>query len=163
MDNNNIHPLNTSWILWYHQPDDMNWDTNSYKEVCKISSIEDFWLIYNNIKSSQIENGMFFLMRENVFPRWEDSKNKNGGCWSFKVEKKKVYSIWLDLCICITGEKIMSNIDDTTYINGVSISPKKGFSIIKIWISDKNKNKKSLLSRDIDFLDVDSCIYKNHR
>ena len=72
---NNIHPLNTSWVLWYHNPIDKNWNKESYLEISNIKTVEKFWLIYDSISSSQIENGMFFIMRENIFPRWEDEKN----------------------------------------------------------------------------------------
>ena len=34
----NIHPLNTNWIIWYHNPDDKNWDMNSYKSILELIS-----------------------------------------------------------------------------------------------------------------------------
>ena len=160
---NNIHPLNTSWVLWYHNPIDKNWNKESYLEISNIKTVEKFWLIYDSISSSQIENGMLFIMRENIFPRWEDEKNKNGGCWSFKIPKNNVYNVWMELCISLIGENLMKNIKNTMDINGVSISPKKGFSIIKIWNSNNKNNDKSLLTKNISFLDIESCFYKTHQ
>ena len=82
---------------------------------------------------------MLFLMRENIFPTWEDINNKNGACFSFKIPKKFILNEWNQLLLkCIT-----ENIDNNNYnnINGISISPKKEYNIIKIWIRNKNCTK----------------------
>ena len=82
--------LNDSWILWYHDPNDLNWDIFSYKIVSSIKTIKDFWNTYEFLKNNVIENSMFFIMREGILPLWEDSKNVNGGCWSFKISKGSI-------------------------------------------------------------------------
>ena len=159
----NEHPLNTLWTLWYHVPNDKNWDKNSYKKIMDIKTIEDYWRIHNNLKPKHLEHGMFFLMRENIFPLWEDDKNKNGGCWSFKIDKKKIYNTWIDLSISLLGENLMNDIDNSIYINGMTVSPKKGFCILKIWNSDKNKSDKSLIKNNISSISLENCIYKSHQ
>ena len=54
--------LNDSWILWYHDPNDLNWDISSYKIVSTIKNIRDFWNTYDFLKNHVIENSMFFIM-----------------------------------------------------------------------------------------------------
>ena len=151
--------LNDTWILWYHDPNDLNWDISSYKIVSTIKTITDFWNTYEFLKNNVIENSMFFIMREGILPLWEDAKNVNGGCWSFKISKGSIKKYWSELSIFLLGENITKK---ERLINGLSISPKKTFCIIKIWNSDKSKNDKNLLNKKMD-IPFDSCIYKQHK
>ena len=56
-----MHPLNTNWVLWFHNPEDNDWSLSSYVKVATISTFEMFWQIYNNLNKGNIENGMFFF------------------------------------------------------------------------------------------------------
>ena len=48
-------------------------------------------------------------------------------------------------------------------INGISISPKKHFSIIKIWLKENNiPTIQSLLDNTVTFLNVKESIYTKH-
>ena len=80
---NDDYKLKSSFVLWYHKINDTNWDKDSYISLGKIDSIKSFWIIYNKIGS--FLGGMFFLMREGIFPQWEDKANIKGGYWSFKI------------------------------------------------------------------------------
>ena len=151
--------LNDTWILWYHDPNDLNWDISSYKIVSTIKTITDFWNTYEFLKNNVIENSMFFIMREGILPLWEDAKNVNGGCWSFKISKGSIKKYWSELSIFLLGENITKK---ERLINGLSISPKKTFCIIKIWNCDKSKNDKNLLNKKMD-IPFESCIYKQHK
>ena len=157
------HPLHTGWTLWYHVPNDKNWEKHSYRKIIDIKTIEDYWCIHNNLSSKHIEHGMYFLMRENIFPLWEDENNKHGGCWSFKIEKKNIYSTWIELSIATLGEFLMKDSKNNLFINGITTSPKKGFCILKIWNSDRTKSSISLLKQDIPNIDLKNCIYKSHQ
>ena len=159
----NTHPLNTVWVLWYHKPSDKNWSKDSYKRIFEIKTIEDFWLIHKHIKKNHIENGMYFLMREGIFPLWEDKKNRDGGSWSFKISKDIIYNSWIELTIAVLGEMLTKLLENCSYINGISVSPKKGFSILKIWNTDKTKCDKRLLKDDIPNIDLSKSIYKAHQ
>ena len=151
--------LNDSWILWYHDPNDLNWDLASYKQVSEIKTISDFWNTYEFIQNNIIENSMFFIMREGIEPLWEDPQNVNGGCWSFKISKGNIKKYWTELSIYLLGENITKK---EKLVNGLSISPKKTFCIIKIWNNDKNSNDKNLINKKMD-IPFDSCIYKQHK
>lgn len=157
--NQNINNLNDKWIFWFHDPLDNNWKINSYKNITEINSIEKFWKLYNNLGEKNIENSMFFLMRENIEPLWEHNKNVKGGCWSIKINKDKVFDIWCNISIALLGENISNN--KLNKINGISISPKKSFCIIKIW-NDNKKNKSVNLLNKIEGVDYDGVIYKGH-
>jgi len=151
--------LNDTWILWYHDPNDVNWDIKSYKTVATINTIADFWNTYNFIENSVIENSMFFIMRKGINPLWEDPQNLNGGCWSFKIGKGNIKQYWSELSIFLLGENIAKK---EKLINGLSISPKKTFCIIKIWNSDKKNSSKDQLNKKMD-IPFDTCIFKEHK
>ena len=99
-----------------------------------------------------------FSLCEGILPFWEDAKNVNGGCWSFKISKGSIKSIGQNL-VYSCGENITKK---ERLINGLSISPKKTFCIIKIWNCDKSKNDKNLLNKKMD-IPFESCIYKQHK
>ena len=139
MDNNPINKklTHTKWILWYHNPSDKNWDLNSYKDIIEISSLEDYCVLKNSWSKClpTTSEGMFFIMRKTnkgcIYPQWEDNNNKNGGYWSFKVSKKDSDIAWFELMVYLLGEYITKNDSDIMEINGISVSPKKNFCIIK--------------------------------
>ena len=81
--------LNDVWCLYFHDPYDMNWEPNSYKFITTISSVNDFIEIYMTF-NELLTKGMFFIMRDHIMPRWEDENNKNGGCFSLKINKEDV-------------------------------------------------------------------------
>ena len=163
-----VHPLNTSWIIWYHNSNDKNWGINSYKSILEISTVEDLLVLVNSWDKClpKVTQGMYFFMRkfkENdiIYPRWEDKYNKNGGYWSFKVSDKNSEQTWVNLCKILIGEVI--TVSDPMKINGISISPKKNFCIIKIWNNNSDDCDTSLLSQELgNFLDITEVKYSSH-
>ena len=128
--------LNNKWILWYHDPLDTNWDIKSYKNLQEISNMKEFWEIYKFMDKNIVENSMLFMMRDGIKPLWEDEKNVPGGCWSFKITKGELDKTWLNLSAYLCGESLIANKKNYELLNGISISPKKNFCIIKIWASE---------------------------
>ena len=151
--------LNNNWVFWFHDPTDNNWDITSYKKIYEMETIHDFWSLYNRIDSNIVENSMIFLMRKNIEPLWEHKDNMNGGSWSLKISKNEIKKNWDRISIALLGENI--SLDKSNIINGISISPKKNFCIIKIWNRDKKYNIVSLLNR-IDGVSFEGMIYKPH-
>jgi len=162
IENSDELKLNTKWKLWYHSPENKKWDIESYILIKEINDVTEFWNIYTNLIPSQVQYGMFFLMRDDILPIWEDVRNINGGCWSFKVSKKDTYNAWIELCMAAVGEKITPDINKTFTINGVTISPKKNFSIIKIWNSDKDISDISVISDKIPNIILSDSLYNAH-
>ena len=39
--------LNSSWDFWYHSTNDTDWSINSYKKIATISTIEQFWSVFD--------------------------------------------------------------------------------------------------------------------
>ena len=158
-NSNDDFKLNDIWVLWYHDPNDVNWEIKSYKQVSSISTIGEFWDTYDFLENTVIENSMFFIMRKGINPLWEDPQNVDGGCWSFKIQKGNIKKYWSELSIYLLGENITKK---ERLINGLSISPKKTFCIIKIWNSDKKNSNKDQLNKKMD-IPFESCIFKEHK
>lgn len=127
--------LDDLWCLYFHDPDDRDWTFGSYKRICTISTAEEFWGVHNSIRS-HLDRGMFFIMREHVFPCWDDAMNIEGGCISFMSMKTNLQHEWEDMCAKMLTERLTKEDVPSEIVNGLSISPKNDFCIIKIWLAN---------------------------
>ena len=139
--------LENTWILWNHLIDDKSWENSSYKKIYTIDNLFDLKSFKDILNTEHLQNSMFFLMRKDVFPTWEDPDNRDGCCASFKIPLKDINDIWLKLIENIMCENIHTEIDNYLNINGISIAPKKEFNIIKIWFRNNITN----ISKNINF------------
>jgi hypothetical protein len=154
----NCTELSKSYNFYYHAPENNDYSLESYIEILSFNSLEEFWVLDRFIRRDMIENGMFFIMTDPVLPMWEDEHNVNGGCISWKVDRKNAYKYWVD----IIGHFITQNLGKyTSKVNGVSISPKKNSSIIKLWLSDEI-NIEDMKLPDSFMLVDDKIIFKSH-
>ena len=162
METSETHPLYDKWTLWAHLPHDTDWTIRSYKRIMDIKMVEEIIKLNQAIPEKLIKNCMLFLMRDGINPMWEDPKNKDGGCFSFKVSNKDVAKVWEQLSYAIVGETISKNEEMVNIVNGITISPKKSFCIIKVWLSDCTvQNPKNIV--EISNLDIHGCLFKKHR
>ena len=159
--NHSIHKLHDNWTLWAHLPHDIDWSVKSYKKICTINSVEATIALYETLPEKMSNNCMLFLMRDGILPMWEDSKNKNGGCFSYKVINKNVASVWKNLSYTLVGECLTTDKKLRSNITGITISPKKTFCIIKIWLSNRDFQNPTLIS-EIDGISSQGCIFKKH-
>jgi len=156
------HPLYDKWVLWAHLPHDTDWSIKSYKKIMTVNSIEEMVALYSAIPEKLVKNCMMFMMREGIKPMWEDPLNSKGGCFSFKVPNKSVFSTWKNLSYVLVGETLSNNPKMLTIINGITISPKRSFCIIKIWIANCSVQSPSKLT-EIPGLSVHGCLFKRHK
>lgn len=158
-----INPLNNYWTLWIHLPHDTNWNIDSYKKICSFRYLEQAIALINQIEESLVVNCMLFIMREDIKPIWEDEKNKNGSCISYKINNRLVYNIWRQMSIFMVSETLLDNIEHQTAINGITVSPKKNFCIVKLWFNN-NIDEKTCISvnKGITELSNFEGIFKRH-
>lgn len=128
----NIHELKNEYTLWYHNPNDTNWSQDSYHQILTFTNLQEFWILDYYIGQQMIEDGMFFVMKGEVLPIWETNDNKDGGYISWKVDKKNSYTYWIETI----GHMVTNSFELNESINGISISPKKNFNIIKLWFKE---------------------------
>lgn len=132
-----MNKLNTSYKFYFHDPDSYNWDKESYDLISSINTIEDYWEL-NSLIDNYLHLGMFFLMRENIFPLWDNDNNNFS--FSLKILKNDVKNYWTKINSLVLSETFLKDNHKNLWniINGVSISPKKNFCIIKIWLNINN-------------------------
>ena len=154
--------LNTPWTLWFHKYNDEKWDLNSYTKLCSFDTVEQFVSVLHLLKPIHIQHGMLFMMREDIQPLWESEDNKDGGCFSFKIYKQDLPVAWKTITTKLVNESILKDNEKYNLINGISISPKKTYSIIKLWLRGDTINDFKELN-SIPILDSSTPIYKKHK
>ena len=156
------HKLNDNWTFWAHLPHDTDWTPKSYKNIFTVSSIEEAITITETLPEILVKNCMLFVMREGIKPIWEDVKNRNGGCFSYKVINKNVYDVWRELTYVLVGNTISSSDSFVASVNGITISPKKNFCIIKIWMANCSFQNPEIITSQVNGLESQGCLFKKH-
>jgi len=147
--------LNNAWTLYFHDPNNSNWDLDSYIVLQKFNNVTSWIKIFHALRNDW-SKGMFFLMREDIKPLWE--LNESGGCDSFKLFKTEVKDIWFELTSKLLGETLLSHAPNK--LSGISISPKKNYCIIRIWLTE-NRNV-TINNYDIKLPTYTKVIYRSH-
>jgi len=159
---NNYHPLTDKWVLWAHLPHDIDWSVNSYKKIFTLTTVEETIAIMETIPEILVKNCMLFLMKEGIKPTWEDPRNRDGGCFSYKILNKNVYETWKELTYTIVGNTISNQKPFVVSVSGITISPKKNFCIIKIWMSNCLNQNANIIINDIKTITPSGCLFKKH-
>jgi hypothetical protein len=136
---NDCIDFNHKWNIYYHLPQDKSWTLSSYVPIIKgVDKIEQVNAINDAISDNIIKYCMLFVMKEGITPMWEDVKNRNGGCFSYKVISKDAPEVWRELLQLLCKNTLIGNQyhPRMELVNGITISPKKNFSIVKIWLAD---------------------------
>jgi translation initiation factor 4E len=137
------HALHYKWVLWYNPkqtPVNGEWVSNT-KEVGDFDTIEDFWRLFNNLKSPHelVPGSDYHLFKHNIKPEWEDPANKRGGKWLMNFPSKKgkeqgkeqAEAAWFDTILALVGHTFpQSCIDEVT---GVVISPRGKITRVAVW------------------------------
>lgn len=156
------HPLRDAWTLWHHKPHDSSWSADSYANIATCDSVEQVVRLATLLEDVFIKNSMLFLMKEGIRPEWEDPRNCHGGSFSFKVRNEHVCAVWVLLMYAVTGRFISQNDEFLNKITGITLSPKKGTCIIKIWMEDTSFQNPMHISFDIDGLEKHGCLFIEH-
>ena len=121
----------------------------------------DSRLNLTKIDEKIVKNCMLFVMRNGITPMWEDKHNRQGGCFSYKVSNRFVPDVWKQLFFLLCGESLCIKKEDNQYVNGITISPKKNFCIIKIWLADSHIQDPDTITH-INNLNKTGCLFKKH-
>lgn len=127
--------LNDTWRAYVHHPNDVDWTRESYTSIGILSSVSDFWSTWNAVVPV-VERTMLFFMREHIFPSWDDPACIDGCIASVIVHQSQAAETFERIVQCTLGEVLVRDKSKWDLVNGVSIGPKKGFCVIKIWIAE---------------------------
>ena len=123
-----------AWTLYFHDPEDSSWTADSYKILGSFQNFPDLWATLQRIGTAKLLAGMFFVMRNPYPPLWENRVNINGGSYCIKIPEKSAAETFQRYVAAAILNVVQQN--TSNQIVGVSISPKKGFHILKIWNSN---------------------------
>ena len=155
------HALSCGWTLWCHLPHDTDWSLKSYIKLHSFNTVEHAVSVTEMLPPKLVMNCMLFLMREGITPIWEDVRNRNGGCFSYKVINKDVQDCWRQLTYALVGNSISSNQALLPTVNGITISPKKNFCIVKIWLANCKFQNAAVITELVG-ITPHGCLFKKH-
>ena len=128
------HTIHQKYCVWYHLPLEKDYSIESYRQIMNIETVEELISFTETCSDVIIRLGMLFFMKENILPMYEDPQNINGGRLSLKIPNKLIPIIWRVICYLFAGNQLGKKEQFNNTISGLTISPKKNFSIIKIWM-----------------------------
>lgn len=153
--------LSNGWNYFLHLHDNKDWSIKSYIKMVHIDNVENAILLNDEIHYDLIKKSMMFFMKDGIQPLWEDSHNKNGGCFSFKVINKDIEQVWKTLFFHLISKCLTKNKQHHDNINGITLSPKKKFCILKVWMKDCELKDPDIFVK-IPNLDPQGCLFKKH-
>lgn len=156
------HKLHGTWTLYAHLPHDTDWSAVSYKQIMVFDTVEEAVLLTESLPHKMIKNCMLFMMRGNIKPMWEDPDNRKGGCFSYKVSNKIVPETWRALTYSTVGETLGSSLIVQNAVNGITISPKKNFCVIKVWMANCDNHNPKIIQEVCPAISSYGCLFKTH-
>ncbi|KAJ3683304.1 hypothetical protein LUZ60_013531 [Juncus effusus] len=132
-----LHPLEHGWTLWFDNPSGKSrqaaWGS-SIKPVYTVSTVEDFWCLYNNINppSKLVPGADLHLFKNKIEPKWEDPICSNGGKWTINCSRGKSDTYWLYTLLGMIGEQFEYGDE----ICGVVVNVRAKQERISIWTKD---------------------------
>ena len=153
--------LDSKWVMWGHLPHDTEWTLESYYQISTVATLRDAIALSENLPSELATNCMLFIMREGISPTWEDDKNRDGGSFSYKLHNRVVNKAWRELSYKIYGETVVGK-SSSAKVNGITVSPKKNFCIVKVWVADAKETDPTSLNISAPDFDPRTCIFKKH-
>jgi Eukaryotic initiation factor 4E len=145
------------WTLYFHSPEETKWTLNTFISLGSMKTWHQFWSIIEALKTESFSDGMFFMMHDPAPPLWESHHNIRGGCYSFRCQKKEAADVYLTYIIASMLN--VASCSPENRINGISISPKRGFNIIKLWNTDAQKFNQPSTLQSISSIRESEIIY----
>jgi hypothetical protein len=123
--------LNATYVVWVRCGND--WTAADFAELCRLETADDIWTLERYIVEENRDLLLSYLviMREGILPIWEDPKNRDGGCWSIKVDLSDSLRCLFQFLILLVADEITV---PKNAVNGLSFSAKNSYNtIIQIW------------------------------
>lgn len=120
-----------SWVCYYHEPEDPSWTEESYKRLQEVHTWEELGALLRELGPHKTTNGLLRIMRGGTSPLWENKKNIRGGSYCLKISRRNAIEVF-KRCVAAAALGTAAK-DPANEIVGVTISPKKGSCIIKLW------------------------------
>ncbi|KAL4790850.1 translation initiation factor eIF 4e-like domain-containing protein [Aspergillus venezuelensis] len=144
-------PLQYHWTFWYDKHADnatttVTSTTGDTKDVEiynsrlsifyeSVSDIATFYRIYNNYPWEKIpQRDAVHIFRKGVKPIWEDPENLRGGCWRFRVPKRKAQAFFHEIAVLAISNEFQAVLEkEHDHVLGVSTSVRFNTHLISVW------------------------------
>lgn len=161
VDTTTNHILNDQWTLWAHLPHNADWSLKSYIPIMTFKTMEDAISVTESLPPVLVKNCMLFIMKKGINPSWEDPQNREGGSFSYKVANEDVPRTWSELTYRLVGGTIGTG-SFNQCVTGITISPKKLFCVVKIWMTSCSHQNASAISA-VHGLHSRGCLFMKHK
>jgi len=134
-----LYAFENEWAFWYDKYPGPGLAPEEYKKalVCfgSFDCIPDFWRWINNMVEPERlgARSSLHLMKNGIYPLWEDEANANGGEVVIKIDKADTTSAWLAVLLAIVGEQFSSVIMSGDDICGATVNVRRNETCISIW------------------------------
>ena len=126
-----------SWTLYFHATDETKWNLESFHKVGTVRTWRDFWLLVDTLTAEAFGKSMFFWMRDPLPPLWENKDNIRGGNYSIRVSDADIPTTFTRYAVASMLGEVFSSGENR--VQGFSIAPKRGFSVLKVWNQNADK------------------------
>ena len=132
-----------TWTLYYQDPSEKKWSLDTFQMIATIKTWGEFWSLFRDteLTEKKLLNGMFFFMKGQIPPLWENHNNIKGGSYSLRIGHQDAYALFLKYSIAAMLGIAVKQEDDQ--ILCIEMSPKRGFNVLKLWNKDAAKFKKA--------------------
>jgi hypothetical protein len=129
--------LSDTWNMYHHHIDDGDWTHESYTLLSRlgIGTLGEFWSSMSSVAEIATRS-MFFFMRGDVFPAWDDAANLEGSTLSWKLTDEHFAArLFVTLAARLVADALLPDGSDASAVLGVSTSPKFKSYVVKLWLS----------------------------
>ncbi|KAG2425012.1 hypothetical protein HXX76_014170 [Chlamydomonas incerta] len=137
------HPLRDTWVVWMHSSHSQDWSLPSYKVLAVCTTAEELWSVWR-ATSGFLNDAMFFFMKQEYPPRWDEVQYREGGYLSLKVDSRGLGRMAEELICKAAGGTLLRADCDASPVVGVSISCKGRSSILKLWCTSPSADFRAL-------------------
>ncbi|ADX06074.1 putative eukaryotic initiation factor 4E family [Organic Lake phycodnavirus 1] len=149
------------WTFYIHLQNTNDWTYESYYKIYKCESLQSVVAIHKSLGGELLKKSLVFLMKDNIQPLWEEPNNRNGGSFSFKIHNKDIEHVWKQILYHMIGGELVKDKEILSHLNGISVSPKKTFCILKIWMDNCDYTNTNIF-KQIQGVDYKGCLFKKH-
>lgn len=114
-------PLQYHWTFWYDKHSESESASSDYDERLyvlyeDVADIAAFYRVYNNYPWDKVpQRDTVHIFRKGVRPVWEDPENLKGGCWKFRVPKRKAQAFFHEIAILCISNEFQAVLEKGTY------------------------------------------------
>lgn len=118
---------------------------NSIKQIAKVSTVEEFWHVYNHLqRPNDLPNTTdYHFFRHGIKPTWEDPSNAKGGKWIVRLRKGLSSRYWEEVVLALIGCQFTGVPHDE--VCGAVVSIRYSEDIVSVW--NKTANDREVTER----------------